>query len=164
MNCKNCLYSYTLWNETKCYHPAKQQIKQKPCWRYLEDRPLTKFDGKGIFQGYDERGLNVFKTYLAKYGTEWGIAALIDGSIGYYTYQSAKNFIIHIADKRFWYAERTGACFNGDPLKEILTDLARFEGIPKDKQNRILKFVEKTKNLSSEQQMTISMLYPTITF
>jgi len=162
-NCEKCIWYYKF--DKKCYHPNRKRIRKNPCWRGYEDKTLTYFNAENcLFEGYDPQGYKVFKEYLRRKGRIWVISALIDGSIGYYTYLSANNFINTLIQKRFWCAERTGACFKGDCLRKILRDLAYFEGINPQKRKRIIEFVRKTAKLNEMQQMTISMMYPTIAF
>ena len=105
------------------------------------------------------------KKVIEEKGELWVISALIDHSIGYYTYSSAKSFINSVLKGLGWYAERTVACYRGDYMKELKQAVEWFEHLEKtrpEKVKALIEFVSKTANLPWETQQTISQLYPTM--
>lgn len=87
-------------------------------------------------------------------GEAWVIAALVDGSIGYYSPHSAKIALedYQRGSNESW-AERSMACFHCDLLKEILHDIKGFarlrtyENGPA-RQDLLIQFVQKSMNIS----------------
>ena len=74
-----------------------------------------------------------------KRGKDWLVAAVVHGSIGYYSPLGAQNCIEeYLRGQRENYSERCTSCFGSDLEKEILHDLSSFESLPPDKQNRVL--------------------------
>jgi hypothetical protein len=123
------------------------------------------FDRNGVFAGYDREKLDVIRKAVADKGLEWVIAALVDGSIGYHTYHSAKNLIESVLANEFTSCERTSACFNGDASAEILADIRYFEALEKrnpERVKRVVEFTRKMANLDTIQSWTLSAMYPTI--
>jgi len=123
------------------------------------------FDRKGLFKGYPVERRDVIRRYVRDKGLEWVIGALVDVSIGYHSYLSAKRLIDRVVANKFALCERTSAIFNGDASKEILWDIRHFETLEKlnpKKVKRILLLVNRMRNLSVIQQWTLSMAYPTM--
>jgi len=123
------------------------------------------FDRKGLFKGYPVERRDVIRRYVRDKGLEWVIGALVDGSIGYHSYLSAKRLIDRVVANKFALCERTSAIFNGDASKEILWDIRLFEDLEKrnpDKVKRILELVKRMKSLNMIQSWTLSMAYPTL--
>lgn len=116
---------------------------------------------------YLEANTEYFQAYiqdtLNNKGELWVIAALVDGSIGYYQPHSAQ-----IAINRFkqghikWYSERCSACFRNNGPYMIYCDITRFEDIDAEKQGAIITYCKNLINTDSETQLTYSMLYPTM--
>lgn len=109
---------------------------------------------------------HLVKIIIDDKGREFCIAALIDGSIGYYSPDSADNMLRHIERGDKWFAERTMACFNGDGLAEFWYDIKRFIRIETDdfdKVKRLVNFVKLSLGkMSTEKSMAFSSLYPTM--
>jgi len=99
-------------------------------------------------------------------GKTWAIAAMVDGSIGYHSPQSAKIRIEQLIEgERVSGCERTYACYGGDSLKEIEADFTYFLHIEKsnpEKVKRLVKLMKKLTKLSTIQQWTLSAAYPTL--
>lgn len=99
-------------------------------------------------------------------GRAWVIAALIDGSIGYYCPTSADIFIKNLErGETKSFRERSMACFDADALEEFWHDIKYFlraEETDPEKVKRLVAFVERTQGkLSDSQSMAFSSLYPT---
>ena len=114
---------------------------------------------------YPESRVSKIKRLIETKGEEWLISAMVEGSVGYHSYNSAKRMIDRVLQGKFTLCERTSACFSGDASMEILHDAECFEWLEqynKDKVERIVEFVKKTKNLDPIQQVTIGLMYPTV--
>ncbi len=123
------------------------------------------FDRNGVFKGYPAERRDIIRKYVAERGLEWVIGAMVDGSIGYHSYWSAKHLIESVLANEYACSERTIAIFNGDPSKEILRDIRLFEDLERrnpEKVNRILKLVERMKSFDVIQEWTLSAAYPTL--
>jgi hypothetical protein len=110
--------------------------------------------------------LTAIKTVIDDKGRSWVIAALIDGSIGYYCPTSADIFIKDLErGETKSFRERSMACFDANALEEFWHDIAYFlrvEETNPDKVKRLVDFVERTLGkLSDSQSMAFSSLYPT---
>jgi hypothetical protein len=104
------------------------------------------------------------REYVERKGLDWCIAALVDGSIGYYWYDTAKRLIESVLKGRNWVSERTGACFGGNSAKEALFDFRNFERLEERDPERargIVELVKRTAGLDIIQAWTFSALYPT---
>jgi hypothetical protein len=96
-----------------------------------------------------------------KRGKDWLVAAVVHGSIGYYSPLGAENCINdYVQGQRENYSERCASCFGSDLEKEILHDLSSFESLPPEKQNRVLGIIKQVRKLDSVSQMTFGLLYP----
>jgi hypothetical protein len=106
-------------------------------------------------------------------GREWGVAAMIDGSIGYHGVTSAANTIDQLLrGGRLWACERTLACYRGDPLAELESDFAYFERKESYAVNSVEELIEYVRQAEPQLakldptqrwavETTNSMLYPT---
>jgi len=105
------------------------------------------------------------KAIVEKRGKDWLIAAMIHGSIGYHSVGSAENMIEAVLKGRYWGCERTSACFDGDPIREIMRDVADYEFLEQyapETAKGVLAYVEKTRNLDHIAQQTLGLMYPTL--
>jgi hypothetical protein len=117
------------------------------------------------FKGYSINRLQYIKRALEKYGELWVITAMVDGSIGYHTFSSAKTLLTNVMENTYVGCERTMACYDGDASLEIASDIFRMERLTEEnpeKAKRLMEFVEKIANLPWEQATAISSLYPTL--
>jgi hypothetical protein len=106
-------------------------------------------------------------------GKAWGIAALVDGSIGYHSVESAEQMIdALLKGKRICACERTMACFHSNGLAEIDHDFNYFGGKDQYAVERVRLLVNYVKEILREnkkrgrprswiEQTTESMMYPT---
>jgi hypothetical protein len=104
------------------------------------------------------------REYVERKGLDWCIAALVDGSIGYYWYDTAKRLIESVLNGRNWICERTVACFGGNSAEEALFDFRNFERLEErdpERVKRIIELVKRTANLDIPEAWTFSALYPT---
>lgn len=102
---------------------------------------------------------------VEKHGKDWLIAAMIHGSIGYHSYESARIMVENALKGRYWGCERTSACFRGDPTAEITHDASYFEYLEEhspETPKRVLALVEQLKKLSDIEQTTFGLMYPTL--
>lgn len=99
-------------------------------------------------------------------GELWAIAAMIDGSIGYHGYTSARNRIRNLLEDKYIYAcERTSACFGCDSVSEIEHDFRAFSYLEErhpDRVMKIMEFAESTSKLDDWSQTGVGLLYPTM--
>jgi len=99
----------------------------------------------------------------------WLVAAMVDGSVGYYTPQAAESQIRGFLNGRnVSYAERTICLYKCDLALEILSDVRYFlslEEINEERVRKIVNFVRKWYEIDVEdwaKSKTISMMYPTM--
>jgi len=99
----------------------------------------------------------------------WLIAAMVDGSVGYYTPRAAEMQVERfLGGRNESYAERTMCIYNCDLALEILSDVRYFlmlEEIDEDKVRKVVEFVRKWCEINAKdwaKSKTISMTYPTI--
>ncbi len=103
---------------------------------------------------------------LQEKGMDWLIAAMVDGSIGYHSPLSAKKLIESAMKGETRDAcERCIACYRGSLLDMIESDVRSMRFIEKhhpEKIDRLIQIVQRLNNLTQIQQMTVSMMYPTM--
>ena len=103
---------------------------------------------------------------LKEKGMDWLIAAMVDGSIGYHSPQSARRLIESALKGETRDAcERCIACYKGNLLDMIESDVGGMRFLEKhhpEKIGRIIQIVQQLNNLTQIQQMTASMMYPTM--
>jgi len=110
------------------------------------------------------QGFAEFRRAVEKHSKEWIIAAMIDGSIGYHSYESARIMVENALKGRFWGCERTSACFNSDPIAEILHDVRYLEAKQRydpEAVLRLARYVVALKELDPIAQQTAGLMYPT---
>ncbi len=103
----------------------------------------------------------ILKT-LEEMGEAWVVAAMVEGSIGYHSPAHARRLIKSIknGETEDW-CERCAACFKRDLLAMVKHDIDGFRHVSQAKVDRLLKAVPQIEALSSAQQMTFSLMYPT---
>jgi hypothetical protein len=104
------------------------------------------------------------REYVERKGLDWCIAALVDGSIGYYCYDTARRLIESVLKGRNWVCERTGACFRGNSAEEALFDFRNFERLEErdpERVRRVIELVKRTAGLDTPEAWTFSCMYPT---
>jgi hypothetical protein len=110
--------------------------------------------------------VNKVASVLETKGEDWLVAAMVDGSIGYHSPQSARRLINqYLKDERNSYCERCYACFGTDLEKMILHDIECFEyleTLDPGKVERIANLCQEIEKLESVEQTTIGLLYPTM--
>ncbi len=103
----------------------------------------------------------ILKT-LEEQGEYWVIAALIEGSIGYHSVKGARILIEDIKNGRTTDAcERCIACFKGDLLSMVKYDIDGFKRMSPAKVERLVKAVQQLEKLSTVEQVTFSLMFPT---
>ena len=99
-------------------------------------------------------------------GVEWAVAAMVHGSIGYHTPNSARIRIESLMNgSRVPGCERTYACFNGDSIEEISYDFRQFQYLEEQEPDRVKRLIEYLKQIAKLDHMgqeTFSMMYPTM--
>jgi hypothetical protein len=63
------------------------------------------------------------REYVGLKGLDWCIAAMAHGSIGYYSYDTAKRLIGSVLNGGNWVCGRTMACFRANAAKEASATL-----------------------------------------
>jgi hypothetical protein len=106
-------------------------------------------------------------------GTAWSIAALVDGSIGYHSVESAEQMITALMKgERIIACERTMACFHSDGIEEIDHDFNYFahkDSYAPERVRTLVGYVREIQRGNRKrgrprtwiEQTTESMLYPT---
>jgi hypothetical protein len=103
----------------------------------------------------------ILKT-LEEKGDDWVVAAMIAGSIGYHSVGDARILIEDIRNGRTADAcERCIACFKGDLLSMVKYDIDGFKRVSPAKVEHLVKTVQQLEKLSTVQQVTIGLMYPT---
>ncbi len=106
------------------------------------------------------------KKILEGKGMDWLIAAMVEGSIGYHSPLGARRLIERaLAGETKDYCERCLACFKGDLLLMIESDIEGMryiEGKNPKKFKRVMDTVKQIATLTPEQQMTAGLMYPTM--
>lgn len=84
-------------------------------------------------------------------GDDWMIAALVHGSIGYYSPHSTKIHLDRLRNRDFDSNDRIEACFQGDSSRELEHDtrsFASWEAMHPNKASALIEFVKKTKQVT----------------
>jgi len=103
------------------------------------------------------------KQVVDEKGMTWLVAALVEGSLGYYTPAVAKVMVETLLKGKPYCSERT-ALF-GDPLYEVEHAVEWFEYIEKtrpDKAQRIIEFVKEMEKRDDIDQLTMGLMYPSM--
>ena len=106
--------------------------------------------------------------FIEKYSEEWLIAAIVDGSVGYYTPDLAKRLIDDWKKGvRRCYSERCMALYGCDLGKMLLSDFKKFEYLEKSGGTkpiieRVKKIIEIERGSNPIVGMQISAMYPTL--
>jgi len=99
---------------------------------------------------------------LEEKGDDWVVAAMIEGSIGYHSVEDARLLIQNIKNGRTMDAcERCLSCFKVDLLAMVRYDIDGFKRVRPEKVERLVSAVQQLEKLSTVQQMTFGLLYPT---
>jgi len=106
------------------------------------------------------------KRIVREKGLLWAIAAMVEGSIGYDTPNSAKIRIQQLMEDKYVHGcERSHACFEGDSISEIEHDFKYFQKIEEthpEKVTRLLHIIEKVSMWTHENQVGFGLMYPTM--
>jgi hypothetical protein len=95
-------------------------------------------------------------------GMDWLIAAIVHGSIGYYTPLGAENLVNdYLRDGRENYSERCSTCFHSNLEKEIMHDISDFDSLSADKQRKLIETIKEVRKMDSASQTTFGLFYPT---
>jgi len=99
-------------------------------------------------------------------GIDWTIASMVEGSIGYHSPKHAYSIIRDFLNGAVRsYCERCSACFKEDLDAMLSYDIElfmRLEERDPEKVQRIIKFVQHIETMSSDDQTTIGLAYPTM--
>lgn len=103
---------------------------------------------------------------IGNHDEDWLIAAMVEGSIGYYSPNIAQNVLKGMKESGSSYSERNMACFRGDAVQELDYDIKQFERLEKtqpEKARELISFVKRAKKVSDfGTNGTFSFLYPAI--
>lgn len=116
-------------------------------------------EARTILPGLSKK--EVIRVALHVYGFDWCRAAMVHGSIGYYTASSAGNAIKCYQSGIELVSERCAACYNGDFELMLTCDFLKLEDISLDRQRKVIEQVKTMDEMSEEAQLSVSMLYPT---
>lgn len=124
-----------------------------------------KLHGDIMDRTHDEMRATIEKALNEK-GESYVIASMIEGSIGYHTYDHAKRIIGDFkAGKTKCYCERAQALYDFDLLEMMDDDIRlmqRLEEINPTRVSNLVQYAEKTGNLSSEHQEVLGLMFPTM--
>ena len=138
-----------------------EEIEEIPFKTFYHLPTLERLNGYLIANG--EYFKAAIDETLRDKGDLWVIAALVDGSIGYYQPRSASVTLDRFkAGDIHFYSERCSACFRNNGPYMIYCDIERFNEIDTDKQNAIVEYCKQIMNTDNETQLSYSMLYPTL--
>ena len=112
-----------------------------------------------ILEGLSKK--ETIRAALNTYGFDWCRAALVHGSIGYYTAETSKIALKNYLQGLNPISERCYCCYNADFELMLTCDFRGFEWASLEKQHRVISQVHAMDKMSSEAQMSVSMLYPT---
>jgi len=106
---------------------------------------------------------------LQEKGETWAVAAMIEGSIGYHSPQSAKRIIEdYKKGERQCWCERCMCCYGADLEKMILQDLTSFERMEKelpDRAKRIIAYCEAWEKVAANDMLnSVGLMYPGLGF
>lgn len=135
------------------------------CEEVLNRKDAEPLETQYPFKGYPLNRWLYVRTRVEKYGMLWAIAAVIDGSVGYYSFDSAERLIESVLENRFFLCERTSAIYGCDASLEAASDFYYMEQMMKEnpeRAKRLMEFVERLKGLDWGEALTVSMLYPTM--
>ncbi len=92
------------------------------------------------------------------------IMALVDDSIGYYSYSGAGQQVgAFLAGQTGSYSERGLACFKGDLTKEVEAAVSHWNRQTREKKEALRRFGEQLSKVKDwATAATISMAYPTL--
>ncbi len=92
------------------------------------------------------------------------IMALVDDSIGYYSYQGAAHQVeAFLEGKAGSYSERGLACFRGDLTKEVEAAVSHWNRLSQEKKEALRRFGGHLSKVNDwATAATISMAYPTL--
>jgi hypothetical protein len=95
-------------------------------------------------------------------GRDWLVAAIVHGSIGYYTPLGSENILnSYIRGERENYSERCVTCFQCDLEKEILHDIAAFESLDQSTKTKLVETIREVRKMDGVSQTTFGLFYPT---
>ena len=95
-------------------------------------------------------------------GRDWLVAAIVHGSIGYYTPLGAENILNnYIRGDRENYSERCVTCFQCDLEKEIFHDVSAFQTLDQSRQTKLIQRIREVRKMDCVSQTTFGLFYPT---
>ena len=98
-------------------------------------------------------------------GHDWLVAAVVHGSIGYYTPLGAENILSnYVRGERENHTERCATCFHYDLEQEILHDISSFETLDLPRQEKLVQIVKEVRKMDGVSQTTFGLFYPTNMF
>ena len=109
------------------------------------------------------------KTLIQEKGEDWAVAAVVDGSIGYYSPVGARHVVQDfLAGHKQCCSERCLACFGGDMAKMVRNDLERFlyvEEHQPERAARVVAFCRQWERVENPGDISgIGLAYPTLGF
>ena len=115
----------------------------------------------------DDMDLSDLRWIIKDKGMDWAIAAIIDGSIGYYSYKGAKLLLEEIKKgKTTDYSERCYSLYGGNAVKMVAHDFRMFkykEEVLPDQAKANIEFANKMGQIKDEADaLTVGLLYPTL--
>lgn len=106
--------------------------------------------------------------YFEQYDEEWLIAAIVDGSVGYYSPQQARKLLNEWrSGKRKCFSERCMALYGCDLGRMLLSDFRKFEhlherGLTAPVLERVRAWLSVEESIDPATAMELSLMYPTL--
>jgi len=101
-------------------------------------------------------------------GLDWAVAALVDGSLGYYSPRAARLEIQRfLSGETHSYSERCSSCYGGDLAQMLAHDFRVFLYEEHNNPKRVQRIIERitrwaSATLDTAGDMTVSAIYPTL--
>jgi len=100
---------------------------------------------------------------ITEKGYDWVLGAMMEESLGYYVPSTARLAIRdYFKGEEKCYSERCVALYGRDLEKMLLDDIRKFKQEDPKRAERIVESVKKLREIPTERQMEISLMYPTM--
>lgn len=106
------------------------------------------------------------KALVQEKGEDWAVAAVVDGSIGYYDPRGARRVVKQfMAGETKCFSERCMCCYGSDLEKMMRFDLESFlyrEKHSPENVAKVIAFVQQWAKLPEDPLSGIGLMYPTL--
>lgn len=140
-------------------------LKESPKMSYEDYKKLTPEEKEKIEKERKESNKKEIEELIKDLDEDWLIAALVEGSIGYYSPHSGMMTLHNMINEGDNYSERNMTVFHGNPVEELKSDIQHFKWIAQNnpaEAKRLIEFVRANKEDSDfARNGTFSSMYPT---